>query len=873
MSYSSRKSQPQKKKRRQQQSCIADSISSSSEASSSSSSDEDDGILLKSSFSTLRRSANSTAATARRTTQQAVLHETQPRSQQKMPSSLAPRVSCSPVMNAKIQQQQHQNKSDDESIASDATEVLMKRLLTRQSKTAIVASTSGSQVGAEVDKNAVQPLLSHVAETRQQSVTNHQLKSSNGPQSQYNQRSDTNTNSSAYELPNEVEYTHSSTDMVDLSLEKEQRWEVSIGRKNNLSFQYEDEETVNLSPGQENTDDEHDGDDQSSVDTETLMRRLKNGRDVFTQNDDDPPIDQEFSPQVMSQHIGVQEVCQSELQTERHLTRPASPIATAAALGTVEEYTLPEIPDESSLSSEDDDGADNEETTVSNQISEPQEQIARDSNVPLPECQVPVSSQKLMPQNRYPQYSNGTFRYQPLPRSTNNTTQTATQYNTVEPGHRTSFATKPAGENALGHGPHFQSPHGRDSHQKDGSRISGVEQKLSYVYKRTSAEQPHQHNETLSGQLPNETGNNLEDAWVSDEQLGAAAFLGTEIRGNSEPTVDLTSVGSDPNQEEQPAGSIVREGLRYPAEKLEVSRIRGSLEWHRAQIFGEQDEIDEELSDEGDLDGVAFGFPSGTKRKQERFMKGPSLQIENPRLDHLGRSRTGLDTVKHVDCEAAERDNDPASAFVSRTMQAQRSSLMKRQPSTSARPQSLPLPDQWASNNNNKRRKLRNPVSCNTAFVAAAVVRKGGDVPVCPIPHEPVSTRPASLPNRWTAPQALLNVTRGLPTERNDLRGGSGVGAGQYQLVNAYNDEEEKVWDNTPVRTSSRGRGRRRRGGGGRGRGRRGRSSSGRSSAGGRGRGGAESAWSDYGPTSRWTSQSTTDGSMLGHVGGAEISF
>lgn len=139
--------------------------------------------------------------------------------------------------------------------------------------------------------------------------------------------------------------------------------------------------------------------------------------------------------------------------------------------------------------------------------------------------------------------------------------------------------------------------------------------------------------------------------------------------------------------------------------------------------------------------------------------------------------------------------------------------------------------------------------------------------------------------NQWSAARA----TEGAPgNARNDLVGGSGVGAGSYSLVNSTNTGGSFDENYEPVARASRGRGRGKgkkggwkkggkskkggkRGGGGRGRGR------------GRGaRGGAAAsqndggAWGDYGGGGGgggWSAQPSRDDANLGHVGGAEMSF
>lgn len=113
------------------------------------------------------------------------------------------------------------------------------------------------------------------------------------------------------------------------------------------------------------------------------------------------------------------------------------------------------------------------------------------------------------------------------------------------------------------------------------------------------------------------------------------------------------------------------------------------------------------------------------------------------------------------------------------------------------------------------------------------------------------------------------------PPPRNDLNGGSGVGAGQYQIVSQPSEP-------TPRPATGGGGGKRgykKRGrGGGRGRGRRRGSSKGR----GRGRGGGRgshyasghnnNAWRDYSAQSAPFASNSLP-SNLGNVGGAEMSF
>lgn len=113
-------------------------------------------------------------------------------------------------------------------------------------------------------------------------------------------------------------------------------------------------------------------------------------------------------------------------------------------------------------------------------------------------------------------------------------------------------------------------------------------------------------------------------------------------------------------------------------------------------------------------------------------------------------------------------------------------------------------------------------------------------------------------------------------SSRNDLRGGSGVGAGQYEIIAPPPPQPAPRARGGGGAGRGRGRGKKR---GGRGRGRgRGRDRS-RGASRGRGRGGGRgssssqgNAWSDYSTqTASWPS--SQQGSNLGHVGGAEISF
>jgi hypothetical protein len=109
-------------------------------------------------------------------------------------------------------------------------------------------------------------------------------------------------------------------------------------------------------------------------------------------------------------------------------------------------------------------------------------------------------------------------------------------------------------------------------------------------------------------------------------------------------------------------------------------------------------------------------------------------------------------------------------------------------------------------------------------------------------------------------------------SSRNDLRGGSGVGAGQYEMIAPPPPASRARGGGGAGRGRGRGK---KRGGRGRGRGR-GRSrgaSRGRGRGGGRGSSSSQgNAWSDYSTqTASWPS--SQQGSNLGHVGGADISF
>ena len=334
-------------------------------------------------------------------------------------------------------------------------------------------------------------------------------------------------------------------------------------------------------------------------------------------------------------------------------------------------------------------------------------------------------------------------------------------------------------------------------------------------------------------------------SWLDDDQLAEVAFLGTDTP--SEPK----------SQPQEGATRTVRQGLRSPAPTFQVGRIRRSLEQHRAQVFGQNDDIEEVLED--DMEAEAFGFSAETAIEVD----DPS-EIQQPMIASHDRSSSRRPVH---DGNAENRHSWPPT-----------NSIQNNRPR-------LPIPEEWSTSN--KRRKIRDPKATNIALASSAVGWSTTASPTPPVPQPPLSIHGSTGPSNQSEYQQITLTTNSLSTQRNDLRGGSGVGAGQYQIVNSYNDEEEDVWNAPPARSSSRGRGKRGRGGGrsqrsgrGRGRGGRGRGRGGRGPGGRtggrnssfRGRG-SGNAWSDYGQTSPWTSRSTTDNSMIGHVGGAEISF
>ena len=334
-------------------------------------------------------------------------------------------------------------------------------------------------------------------------------------------------------------------------------------------------------------------------------------------------------------------------------------------------------------------------------------------------------------------------------------------------------------------------------------------------------------------------------SWLDDDQLAEAAFLGTDTPSEHK------------RLPQEGANRTVRQGLRSPAPTFQVGRIRRSLEQHRAQVFGQNDDIEEVLED--DMEAEAFGFSAETAIEVD-----DPPEIQQPMIASYDHSSTSRTRLVH-DGDAENRHSWPPT-----------NSIQNNRPR-------LPIPEEWSTSN--KRRKIRDPKATNIALASSAVGWSTTASPTPPVPQPPPFIHGSTGPNNHSEYQQITLTTNSLSTQRNDLRGGSGVGAGQYQIVNSYNDEEEDVWNAPPARSSSRGRGKRGRGGGrsqrsGRGRGRggrgRGRGGRGRGGRGGRnssfrGRGG--NAWSDYGQTSPWTSRSTTDNSMIGHVGGAEISF
>jgi hypothetical protein len=213
------------------------------------------------------------------------------------------------------------------------------------------------------------------------------------------------------------------------------------------------------------------------------------------------------------------------------------------------------------------------------------------------------------------------------------------------------------------------------------------------------------------------------------------------------------------------------------------------------------------------------------------------------------------------------------------------------------------LPNRWQERPERQRR-LRDAASSNTSFAQAVVRRpepaatahRWGSANSSTAAAAPAATAAVTSDNwfnQWTAARA----TGGGGDEhvRNDLVGGSGVGAGSYRLVDNNNAGTSNYDENfepehraqplarrnarggkggySKKRTKGKARSKKggKRGGGGRGR--------------GRGRGGSRGAannqndsagaWGDYGDGggSAWSAQPSRDDPNLGHVGGAEMSF
>lgn len=134
------------------------------------------------------------------------------------------------------------------------------------------------------------------------------------------------------------------------------------------------------------------------------------------------------------------------------------------------------------------------------------------------------------------------------------------------------------------------------------------------------------------------------------------------------------------------------------------------------------------------------------------------------------------------------------------------------------------------------------------------------------------------FPVSATAQKTFRSAHTNIPPLRNDLNGGSGVGAGQYQMVAEPPEPAQRPARggrggkrSYTRRTGGKGRGRGRRRGKSKGRGRGG-GGAGRESSRGSNYASESNAWSDYASQSApWASSSQP--SNLGNVGGAEISF
>ena len=729
-----------------------------------------------------------------------------------------------------------------------------------------------------------------------------------------------------------------------------------IGRANRTDEGNDDDKSESEAHSFRSTTNGDDGaGDQSSVDTATLMRRLTSPAESAASK----PKVQDGASDVVSTAVPSRQIDPTP-PTNLPLVESKECVPPPPAAGALEEYTLPELPDDdSSLSSVDHD-ADVAHTTkrdASNHgtaaLSYDQNNVGKDESVTAhpQRCMDQVSTKlqpKRSPQTKFYNHDYAVSQSQPFVAPTTTTTTVRAQnekQNHSQPFRDSTYQTSSTGT-VPQHSRHDISTHAnvaRTARHMDCSATQSLSRPRTNPYttkprttgqaEATSVELPateQPRNAVEPSQSDNENARtsicaDVEDSpsmsWINDEQLGEVAFMGTTEHPTTEndpehEIVDLTTADVDPSAHEAPTGAgRVRKGLRSPPKTLHIGRLRTSIQQHRDQVFGEeQDEIDQ-FSDNDDADGWAFGFSPTKRHHPSQEVRGSAFAPgDNPfEQVHDNEPLTGARTSYHAQYDKSSSNHNRIAAiatFESRQLPAhmpvyppqqeqqqlqQLSSnttvAMEQQCDSRARPRTLPLPEEWSSKP--KRRKLRNPALSDTAFVAAAVVRRNSHAPTREIPVEDSSTPRAPVASdNWMAPQ-LLQVSGGtLPPQRNDLRGGSGVGAGQYQLVNTYHDEQENVWEDPPSLPSSRGRGR-----GGRGRGRKGGGgggwrSKGRGRGGGRrGRGGPTSgrgrgngtssfgrssvgnAWSDYGPASRWTSQSTNDGSKLGNVGGAEITF
>jgi hypothetical protein len=167
-------------------------------------------------------------------------------------------------------------------------------------------------------------------------------------------------------------------------------------------------------------------------------------------------------------------------------------------------------------------------------------------------------------------------------------------------------------------------------------------------------------------------------------------------------------------------------------------------------------------------------------------------------------------------------------------------------------------------------RRVRDASASNPAFVRGAVKRPSSKT----MAPRPANSNLGGHTQTSSIGGAVIHLGTDDATERNDLMGGSGVGAGSYELVRPAQlprwTAQERPSSASTQKTSNKrnkGGGWKRKGRGNRGRGR----GSGRTKGAGRGRGRGRGGGGWSAASTSWAGN--TDDPNLSHIGGAEMSF